>query len=63
MCVKEELLLKRELIKDVHEWKEIMNLLKDDGLMKICVNIGTFYGKLIKEFIVNLSNDFNVEGS
>lgn len=52
----------RELSKDVLEWKEIINLLKDAGLMKIVSDIGPCYEKLINEFIVNLSSDCNVEG-
>lgn len=39
-----------------------MNLLKDAGLMKTGSDIGPFYEKLIKDFIVNLSSECNVEG-
>ncbi|XP_050909854.1 uncharacterized protein LOC127123693 [Lathyrus oleraceus] len=53
----------RELSKDVLEWQEIMNLMKDVGLMNIVSDIEPYTDKLIKEFIVNISSEFNVEGS
>lgn len=52
----------RELNKDIIEWKEIMNLLKDAGLMTMISDIGPCYEELVKEFILNLSSDCNVEG-
>lgn len=39
-----------------------MDLLKDARVMKIVSNIGSYYEKLVKEFIVNLSSVCNVEG-
>lgn len=52
----------REMSKDVLEWQDIMNLLKDGGLIKIVSYIGPYYEKLINELIVNLSNEYNIEG-
>lgn len=40
-----------------------MNLLKDDELMKTVSDIGPCYGKLGKEFILNISNECKVEES
>ncbi|XP_050875314.1 uncharacterized protein LOC127078947 [Lathyrus oleraceus] len=54
---------KRELRKDVIEWQEIKNLSKDVGLMTIVSDMGPCYENMVKEFIVNLSPECNVEGS
>lgn len=43
--------------------KEIMDLIQVVGLMKSVTDIGPCYEKLVKEFIVNISPNFNVEGN
>jgi hypothetical protein len=48
--------LERELNKSALECKEIVNLIKDAGLMKTVVSFSNCYDVLVKEFIVNLSN-------
>lgn len=40
-----------------------MDLLKNVGLMKIVLDTGPCYEKLVKKFIVNFSNECNIEGS
>lgn len=35
-----------------------MDLLSDVGLLNILINIGHYYPKFVKEFIVNLSSSF-----
>lgn len=54
---------KRELGTEALDCKEIMNLLKVVGLMKKIINIVPCYEKLVREFIVNISYGYNVEGS
>lgn len=40
-----------------------MDQLKNVGLMKIVSDTGPCYEKLVKESIVNFSNECNIEGS
>lgn len=40
-----------------------MKLLNDAKVLKIVMDIAPFYLKLVKEFIMNLSNRFNDDGS
>ncbi|XP_058741197.1 uncharacterized protein LOC131613557 [Vicia villosa] len=51
------LALERELAQNVLENKEIMDLIHEAGLLKTVVDLPTCYGMLVKEFIVNLSED------
>ncbi|XP_058741351.1 uncharacterized protein LOC131613721 [Vicia villosa] len=51
------LALERELAKNVLENKEIMDLFHEAGLLKIVVYVPTCYEMLVKEFIVNLSEN------
>ncbi|XP_058745923.1 uncharacterized protein LOC131618778 [Vicia villosa] len=51
------LVLERELAKNVLENKEIMDLIHEAGLLKIVVHFPTCYEMLVKEFIVNLSEN------
>ncbi|XP_057418721.1 uncharacterized protein LOC130712926 [Lotus japonicus] len=50
---------KKEIASDVLACKEIIALIAKAGLRKTVMNIGKCYDKLVKEFIVNLSNDVN----
>ncbi|XP_050896478.1 uncharacterized protein LOC127103258 [Lathyrus oleraceus] len=49
--------LERELGKDAFECAEVMDLIKEDGLMKSVAGFGKCYEMLVKEFIVNMSKD------
>ncbi|XP_058750459.1 uncharacterized protein LOC131623467 [Vicia villosa] len=51
------LALERELAKNVLENKEIMDLIHEAGLFKIVVHLPTCYEMLVKQFIVNLSQN------
>ncbi|XP_058744396.1 uncharacterized protein LOC131617024 [Vicia villosa] len=51
------LALERELAQNDLEYKEIMELIHDAGLMKIVAHFATCYEVLVKEFIVNLSEE------
>ncbi|XP_058733058.1 uncharacterized protein LOC131604644 [Vicia villosa] len=51
------LALERELAQNVLENKEIMDLIHEAGLFKTVVHLPTCYEILVKEFIVNLSED------
>src|ERR1051325_4172845 len=48
--------LERELHKDTLECKEVIDLIKEAGLMRTVVKFSNCYEGLVKEFIVNLSN-------
>lgn len=52
----------RELSKKDLDYQEIMDFLKDAELMKTMSDIGPCYEKLVKEFIVNISNECKIEG-
>ncbi|XP_050914754.1 uncharacterized protein LOC127129647 [Lathyrus oleraceus] len=49
--------VERELGKDAIEVKEVMDLIKTAGLMKIVVGFSQCYEGLVKEFIVNIPED------
>ncbi|XP_058775153.1 uncharacterized protein LOC131649411 [Vicia villosa] len=51
------LALERELAQNALESKEIMDLIHEAGLMKIVTHFSKCYEMLVKEFIVNLSED------
>ncbi|XP_058753060.1 uncharacterized protein LOC131626240 [Vicia villosa] len=53
------LALERDLTQNVLENKEIMDLIHEAGLLKIVVHFPTCYEMLVKEFIVNLSEDYS----
>ncbi|XP_057452698.1 uncharacterized protein LOC130744543 [Lotus japonicus] len=48
---------------DVLECKEIVALIERAGLRKTVLDIGKCYGRLVKEFLVNLSDDVGIPGS
>ncbi|XP_050908902.1 uncharacterized protein LOC127122644 [Lathyrus oleraceus] len=55
----------RELGKDVVEVKEVMDLIKNVGLMKTVARLSQCYEGLVKEFIVNIPEDIadkNIKG-
>ncbi|XP_050918637.1 uncharacterized protein LOC127136078 [Lathyrus oleraceus] len=49
--------VERELGKDVAEVKEVMDLIKDVGLLKTVTGFSQCYEGLVKEFIVNIPKD------
>ncbi|XP_050875730.1 uncharacterized protein LOC127079391 [Lathyrus oleraceus] len=51
------LALERELAQDVLDCKDIMDLIQEVGLMKIVTQFSKCYEMLVKEFIVNLSEE------
>lgn len=51
MCQR-RIALERELSKDALECKEIVEMLKEVGLMRIVCELGTCDDKLVKEFVV-----------
>ncbi|XP_050915099.1 uncharacterized protein LOC127130068 [Lathyrus oleraceus] len=51
------LALERELAQNVLECKDIMDLIQEAGLMKIVTQFSKCYEILVKEFIVNLSEE------
>ncbi|XP_057443752.1 uncharacterized protein LOC130735893 [Lotus japonicus] len=53
----------REIGKDVLECKFIVALIDRAGLRKTIMNIGKCYEKLVKEFLVNLTEDVGIPGS
>ncbi|XP_050919255.1 uncharacterized protein LOC127136777 [Lathyrus oleraceus] len=54
---KERLALERELAQNALECKEIVDLIKEAGLMRIVNQLPKCYETLVKEFIVNLSEE------
>ncbi|XP_050890832.1 uncharacterized protein LOC127096284 [Lathyrus oleraceus] len=52
------LVLERELAQNVLECKDIMDLIQEAGLMKIVTQFSKCYEMLVKEFIVNLSEEY-----
>lgn len=52
-----KLALERELGKDVVEYKEVMGLIQEVGLMKSVTGFGKCYEMLVKEFIVNIPKE------
>lgn len=53
----------REISKEALKCEEIVELLEDAQIIKIVSNIGPFYPKLVKEFIINIPKEFNNVGS
>ncbi|KAH1188545.1 hypothetical protein GmHk_U059413 [Glycine max] len=51
------LALERELGRDALDCKEIMDLIKAAGLLKIVTKLGDCYESLVREFIVNIPSD------
>ncbi|XP_050919121.1 uncharacterized protein LOC127136627 [Lathyrus oleraceus] len=51
------LALERELAQNVLDCKDIMDLIQEDGLMKTVTQFSKCYEMLVKEFIVNLSEE------
>ena len=56
VCLK-RIALERELNNDALECKDIMDLIKNAGLMKTVIKFNKCYENLVKEFIVNLSDE------
>ncbi|KAK2403694.1 hypothetical protein QL285_053107 [Trifolium repens] len=52
------LALERELSDEALECKEVMDLILQAGLMKTVNGLGSCYEKLVKEFIVNIGEDY-----
>ncbi|XP_050889149.1 uncharacterized protein LOC127094351 [Lathyrus oleraceus] len=52
------LALERELAQNVLDCKDIMDLIQEAGLMKIVTQFSKCYEMLVKEFIVNLSEEY-----
>ncbi|XP_050919824.1 uncharacterized protein LOC127137402 [Lathyrus oleraceus] len=55
--------VERELGKDVVDVKEVMDLIKAVGLLKIVVGFSQCYECLVKEFIVNIPEDISDKNS
>ncbi|XP_050890781.1 uncharacterized protein LOC127096228 [Lathyrus oleraceus] len=51
--------MERELGKDVFECKEVMSLIQEVGLMKIVTGFSKCYEMLVKEFIINISKEYD----
>lgn len=51
------------LSKEALDFTEIIEFLKAARLVKMVTDIGPCHEKLVKEFIMNLSLDCNIEGS
>ncbi|MCI32441.1 envelope-like protein, partial [Trifolium medium] len=51
------LALERELGKEALECEEVVNLIKEAGLLNTVWGIGDCYEKLVKEFLVNIPED------
>ena len=49
--------LKRELGKEALEIEAVMKLIKEAGMLMTICNLGDCYEKLVKEFLVNISDD------
>ncbi|XP_050915833.1 uncharacterized protein LOC127130921 [Lathyrus oleraceus] len=52
------LALERELAQNVLDCKDIMDLIQEAGLMKIVTQFSKCYERLVKEFMVNLSEEY-----
>ena len=53
------LAVERELGEEALKIKAAMKLIKESGLMKTVCNLGDCYEKLVKEFLVNILNDYD----
>jgi hypothetical protein len=49
--------LERELRPDVLEIKEVVDLIKYVGLETTVTNLGNYYEKLVKEFLLNIPDE------
>ncbi|XP_050920111.1 uncharacterized protein LOC127137724 [Lathyrus oleraceus] len=57
--IQRRVVVERELGKDVADVKEVMDLIKVVGLLKIVVGFSQCYEGLVKEFIVNIPEDIS----
>ncbi|XP_058765258.1 uncharacterized protein LOC131638715 [Vicia villosa] len=55
--LQKRLVVERELTPNAVENKEILELIQEDGLLKTVCNLPKLYERLVKEFVVNLSED------
>ncbi|XP_058732942.1 uncharacterized protein LOC131604527 [Vicia villosa] len=55
--LQKRLAVERELAPNALENKEVLELIQEAGLLKIVCNLPKCYEKLVKEFVVNLSED------
>jgi hypothetical protein len=53
------LALERELGQDILDIKEAVDLIKHAGLESTVTNLGDYFEKLVKEFLVNIPDDCN----
>jgi len=51
------LALERELGKEAVKMADVMDMIKEAGLLKTVCNLGNCYEKLVKEFLVNISEE------
>jgi len=49
--------LERELGKEVVKMTDVMDMIKEAGLLRTVCNLGNYYEKLVKEFLVNISEE------
>ncbi|XP_045793448.1 uncharacterized protein LOC123888425 [Trifolium pratense] len=54
LICKRRLALERELGEDILECEEVVNLIKDAGMIKTVTGLGSCYEKLVREFVVNI---------
>jgi hypothetical protein len=55
--IQRRVVMERELGKDVVEVKEVMDLIKSDGLMKTVTGLSQCFKGLVKEFMVNIPEE------
>ncbi|XP_050876799.1 uncharacterized protein LOC127080523 [Lathyrus oleraceus] len=55
--IQRRVVVERELGKDVVEVKEVMDIIKNTGLMKTVAGLSQCYQGLVKEFIINIYED------
>jgi len=53
------LALERELGKEAVKMTDVMDMIKEAGLLKTVSNLGNCYEKLVKEFLVNISKEYD----
>ncbi|XP_050920501.1 uncharacterized protein LOC127138146 [Lathyrus oleraceus] len=61
--VRRRVVVERELGKDVADVKEVMDLIKDVGMLKTVAGLSQCYEGLVKEFIVNIPEDISDKNS
>ncbi|XP_058765612.1 uncharacterized protein LOC131639128 [Vicia villosa] len=61
--LQKRLAVERELAPNVLENKEVLELIQEAGILKTVCNLPKCYEKLVKEFVVNLSEDCGNSGS